>query len=99
MDTDAHEPRLLRRIEELAAQAGDDDAPESPVLAAALGDLRSYIGALRADLTSLRADLAAVRTGVDASIGKLAGDIAAARSDADDAATRQTELGERVAGL
>src|SRR5213080_1024232 len=72
MDTDEHEPDLLRRIEELAAQAGDDDAPEGPILAAAFWGLREEIGALRSDLTSLRADISAVRGSVDANINGLA---------------------------
>src|SRR4051794_9015357 len=97
MDTDEH--RLLRRIEELAAQAGGDDAPEGPVLAAALADLRAEIGSLRADLTSLRADLATVRTSVDANIGKLAGDVAATRHHVSDNSSRQTALTDRLDGM
>ena len=98
MDTDEHEPGLLRRIEELAAQAGDE-SPEAPVLAAALAGLRAEIGSLRADLTSLRADLTAVRTAVDASIGQLAGEVTATRSEAGGVASRHAELGERVDDL
>jgi prefoldin subunit 5 len=98
MDTDEHEPGLLRRIEELAAQAGDD-SPEAPVLAAALAGLREEIGSLRADLTSLRADLAAVRTSVDANIGRLAGDVSAGRAEAGGFADRNAHLGERVEEL
>src|SRR3954452_8926421 len=99
MDTDEHEPDLLRRIEELAAQAGDDDAPEGPILAAAFWGLREEIGALRSDLTSLRADVTAVRGSVDANIGRIAGDVAATRSEAGQAVGRHAELGERVDGL
>src|SRR4051795_3361623 len=99
MDTDEHEPDLLRRIEALAAQAGDDDAPEAPILAAAFWGLREEIGALRADLTSLRTDVTAVRGNVDANIGRIAGDVAASRSEAGEVAGRHAELGERVDGL
>jgi archaellum component FlaC len=95
MDTDEHEPGLLRRIEELAAQAGDD-SPDTPVLAAALAGLRHEIGSLRRDLTSLRADLAAVRTSVDDNIGRLAGDVSASRTETGGVASRHQELGERV---
>src|SRR3954468_4397497 len=99
MDTDEHEPDLLRRIEELAAQAGDDDAPEGPILAAAFWGLREELGALRADLTSLRADITAVRSSVDSNIDRIAGDVAANRSETGDVAGRHAELGERVDGV
>src|SRR4051812_6701433 len=99
MDTDEHEPDLLRRIEELAAQAGDDDAPEGPILAAAFWGLREELGALRAELTSLRTDVTAVRSSVDASVVRIAGDLAANRSAAGEVAGRHAQLGERVEDL
>src|SRR5690242_12591583 len=75
VDNDARGTSLLRRIEELAARAADEEQPppEGPVLAAALTGLRAELGGLRADLGTLRADLSAVRAGVDASAGKLTG--------------------------
>src|SRR4051794_11504679 len=99
MDTDEHEPDLLRRIEELAAQAGDDDAPEAPILAAAFWGLREELGALRAELASLRTDVTAVRGSVDANVVRIAGDLAASRSEAGEVAGRHAQLGERVEDL
>lgn len=101
MDGDAREPALLRRIEELAARAAEDEPgpPEGPVLAAALTGLRAELGGLRAEIGTLRADLAAVRTGVDASTGRLTSALSAARTESEDLARRQDELREKVADL
>ncbi|HET6910231.1 MAG TPA: hypothetical protein VFH54_12885 [Mycobacteriales bacterium] len=101
MDGDAREPALLRRIEELAARAAQDEPgpPEGPVLAAALTGLRAELGGLRAEIGTLRADLAAVRSGVDASNGRLTSALSAARSESEDLARRHDELREKVGDL
>lgn len=101
MDGDAREPALLRRIEELAARAAEDEPgpPEGPVLAAALTGLRAELGGLRAEIGTLRADLAAVRSGIDASTGRLTGALSAARTDSEGLARRNDELREKVADL
>jgi hypothetical protein len=98
VDTDAREPALLRRIEELVAAAAADepDRPEGPVLAAALTGLRAELGGLRADLGSLRAEIAGVRTGVDASVGRLAGELSAAKSETAALTGRHEELVDKV---
>src|SRR3954468_7381986 len=98
VDTEAREPELLRRIEALVAAAGDEEheRPEGPVLAAALTGLRAELGGLRADLGSLRAEIAAVRSGVEASVGRLAGDVSAAKSETASVAGRQEELGDQL---
>jgi hypothetical protein len=100
VDSDAREPALAQRIEQLAAQAGSDEperAETGPVLAAALTGLRAELGGLRADLGSLRAELATVRSGVEASVGRLVAEITAAKADTADVARRQVELTTGIA--
>lgn len=100
MDSEAREPALLRRIEELAARAAEDEQPpEGPVLAAALTGLRAELGGLRAELGTLRADVTAVRSGVDASTGRLAGVVSSARTETEQLARRHEELAAKVVDL
>jgi hypothetical protein len=97
VETDAREPGLLRRIEELAAAVDDDrERGEGPVLAAALTGLRAELGGLRADLGTLRADLTALRSGVDAGVGRMSGEVAASRSETAELADRYADLEEQV---
>ena len=101
MENQTGTPALLRRIEELAARAADDDQhrPEGPVLAAALTGLRAELGGLRADLGTLRADLSAVRAGMDAGTGRLGGALEATRSQAEELGNRHDELAGKVDAL
>ena len=101
MDNDARGTSLLRRIEELAARAADEDQapPEGPVLAAALTGLRAELGGLRADLGTLRADVSAVRSGVDTSAGKLTGAMSATQAETENLGRRHDELAAKVDNL
>jgi hypothetical protein len=97
VETDAREPGLLRRIEELAAAVDDDrERGEGPVLAAALTGLRAELGGLRADLGTLRADLTTLRSGVDAGVGRMSGEVAASRTETAELADRHADLEGQV---
>jgi chromosome segregation ATPase len=97
VDTEARESALLRRIEELAALAGDEpERAETPVVAAALTGLRAELGSLRADVGSLRAELSAIRAGVDGAVSRLSAEIADLQVDPDEGAQRHSELTERI---
>ena len=92
VETDARQQALLRRIEELAARAGDDLERPEALLSAALTGLRAELGGLRAEIGSLRAEFTTVRAGLDTTVGRLAGDLAAARAESTDLARRQDDL-------
>lgn len=98
MNSDAREPALLRRIEELVAAAGaeEPERAEGPVLAAALTGLRAELGGLRADLGSLRAEITGTRSGVDASVGRLASELSASRSETAALGERHEVLADKV---
>jgi hypothetical protein len=90
---------LSRRIEELAAMAGDDE-PEVVVEesdeSASLGVVRAEIAALRADLIGMRGEMGSVRTDIDGLSGRLTGSVAAGRTETGALARRVAELVNRV---
>jgi hypothetical protein len=74
VDTDARGAALLRRIEELAAAAGDEhEGLDTPMVTAALTGLRAELGALRAELGTLRADVTAAGAGLPSGTSRPAG--------------------------
>ena len=89
------EPNVLsRRIEQLAALAGDE--PDAAGSGSALASLRGEIAGLRADLGALRGEVGSVRTDIDGLAGRITGAVAAHRTETGSLARRVADLGNRI---
>jgi chromosome segregation ATPase len=92
------EPNVLsRRIEQLAALAGEEPDTEAAAGGSTgLAALRGEIAALRADLGSMRGEVGSVRTDIDGLSGRITGSVAASRTETGTLARRVADLVNRV---
>ena len=89
------EPNVLsRRIEQLAALAGDE--PDATGSGTAVASLRGELAGLRADLAALRGEVGSVRTDIDGLAGRITGSVAANRTETGTLARRVADLVNRI---
>ena len=89
------EPNVLsRRIEQLAALAGDE--PDATGSGTAVASLRGELAGLNADLAALRGEVGSVRTDIDGLAGQITGSVAANRTETGTLSSRIADLVNRI---
>ena len=89
------EPNVLsRRIEQLAALAGDE--PDATGSRTAVASLRGELAGLNADLAALRGEVGSVRTDIDGLAGRITGSVAANRTETGTLSSRIADLVNRI---
>lgn len=89
------EPNVLsRRIEQLAALAGDE--PDATGSGTAVASLRGELAGLRADLAALRGEVGSVRTDIDGLAGRITGSVAANRTETGTLSSTVADLVNRI---